>query len=204
MPTAAETRSQVQSLLGVTPDKVFGPRTRDAYDRLAVMPADGYWPEAAPLQARQINDAGLTLVKHFEGFYGDAYRDEVGVWTIGYGHTGLQHKDGTVFRGRTVTRAEADQLLQYDMHQFEARVSALVSVPLNDNEFSALVSFDFNTGGLSNSTLRALLNRDDREAAADQFLRWNRAGGRVLAGLTRRRQSERNLFLSILPAIVPT
>jgi lysozyme len=143
---------------------------------------------------KTINSRGLTLVKHFEGCQLRAYRDEVGVWTIGYGHTGLQHKDGTVHAGRVISQADAERLLAYDMHQFEARVNTFVKVPLTDDQFAALVAFDFNTGSLHKSTLLRLLNESKYKAAAGQFVRWNRAGGRVLRGLTRRRLSERNLF----------
>jgi lysozyme len=143
-------------------------------------------------------------VKEFEGCQLTAYRDEVGVWTIGWGHTGLQHNDGTVYRGRTITQQQADQLLRYDMHQFEARVSTLVKVPLTDDQFSALVSFDFNTGSLGTSTLLKLLNRRQYEQAGDQLLRWVYAGGRVYKGLVRRRRSERNLYRGETPFIVTT
>lgn len=152
--------------------------------------------------SRQISADGLALVKEFEGLYLKAYRDPVGIWTIGYGHTGLQHKDGTVFAGRVVTKDEADALLRYDMRQFEARVLSFVKVPLNDDEFAALVSFDFNTGGLGKSTLLKKLNAGDRSGAAAEFGKWNKAGGKVLRGLTRRRASERNLFLGRRPFIV--
>lgn len=155
---------------------------------------------SAPL--RQISADGLALVKEFEGLYLKAYQDSVGVWTIGWGHTGLQHKDGTVHRGLAITRAKAEELLRYDMHQFEARVQTFVKVKISDDEFAALVSFDFNTGGLAKSTLLKKLNAGDRSGAANEFLRWNKAGGQVLRGLTRRRQSERHLFLGKRPFIV--
>lgn len=149
------------------------------------------------------NARGLELIKHFESLFLHAYKCPAGVWTIGYGHTGLQHKDGTVFEGRTITRAQAEELLAYDLHQFEQRVGALVQVPLTEDQFAALVSFDFNTGALHKSTLLRLLNARDYAGAAGQFLRWNKAGGKVLRGLTRRRQSERNLFEGQANPIVP-
>lgn len=146
-----------------------------------------------------ISKQGLDLVKSFEGLYLDAYRDEVGVWTIGYGHTGLQHRDGTVFSGRVITRAKADELLAYDMHQFEQRANTLVTVPLTQSQFDAIVSFDFNTGGLAKSTLLKLLNKGDFFGAAGEFDKWNKAGGTVLKGLTRRRHAERDLFCGFNP-----
>jgi lysozyme len=152
--------------------------------------------------ARQINERGIELVKHFEGCELTAYEDEVGVLTIGYGHTGLQHDDGTVYEGRRITQAEAEYLLRYDMHQFEARVGALVHVPLDDDEFAALVSFDFNTGALGRSMLLRRLNESNYSAAADEFPRWVYAGGKIYRGLVRRRQSERDLFLGLTPYIM--
>jgi len=153
--------------------------------------------------SRKISADGLALIKEFEGLFLEAYQDGGGVWTIGWGHTGLFHNDGTVHRGRKITLEEAENLLEYDLRVFCARVKQFITVELNDDEFAALVSFDFNTGGLGDSTLRRLLNEGKRTEAAMQFTRWNKDNGRVLPGLTRRRQSERNLFLGKRPFIVP-
>jgi lysozyme len=184
-------------------DNWAGPRTEDAL--AAFVAGQKAVPASTSVDGlyRDINADGEALVKSFEGIYLKAYQDEVGIWTIGWGHTGLTHNDGTVYKGRTITETEAEALFRHDMDAFEGRVQKLISVLLNDNEFSALVSFDFNTGGLADSTLRRLLNAGDRAGAADQFLRWDHAGGKQLAGLTRRRKSERNLFLSQPPYIVP-
>ena len=146
-------------------------------------------------QMRLINKRGLELVKHFEGLHLYAYQDPVGIWTIGYGHTGLIHNDGTVRKGRVITEQEAENLLVHDMKYFSERVEKLITVPLTDDQFDALVSFDFNTGALHRSTLRTKLNNGDYEGAANEFPKWNKAGGKVLRGLTRRRKSEQNLFL---------
>lgn len=154
------------------------------------------------MNGRQINERGIALVKHFESLRLTAYRDEVGVWTIGWGHTGLQHKDGTVYEGRTISVEKAEELLRYDMHQFESRVSTFVKVSITDDQFSALVSFDFNTGGLPKSTTLRKLNAGDDDGAADALLMWNKADGKELKGLTRRRMSERNLFLGKDPYVV--
>lgn len=184
------------------PDNWAGPRTEDAYQAflLALAPQ----PPAPIIENkhRDISAEGRQLVKEFEGLYLEAYQDEVGIWTIGWGHTGLNHNDGTVFRGRKITLEKAEELFTRDMDFFEGRVERLISVPLNADEFAAVVSFDFNTGGLEDSTLRRLLNAGDRDGAAEQFCRWNKAGGVVLAGLTRRRMSERNLFLGKRPFLV--
>lgn len=141
---------------------------------------------------RQINARGLQLLKNFEGLKLSAYRDAVGVWTIGYGTT------TNVNPGMRISESQAEELLRRDLLRFETAVNKLVRVPLTDNQFSALVSFVYNVGerNLANSTLLRLLNQGNYQAAANEFLRWNRAGGRVLNGLTRRRQAERALFLS--------
>jgi len=153
---------------------------------------------------RQIKERGLNLVKHFESLYLTAYKCPGGAWTIGWGHTGLKHNDGTVHKGRTIGKEEAGELLKHDMAHFAQRIEKLVTVPLSDDQFDALVSFDFNTGGLAKSTLRKKLNAGDYEGAAAEFLKWNKAGGKVLRGLTRRRQSEQNLFNGKEDYIVPS
>lgn len=141
------------------------------------------------------SQAGIDLIKRFEGLELTAYPDP-GTggepWTIGYGHT------GNVKPGDTVTEAEAEEILRQDLEKFEDCVNAYISVPLTQAQFDALVSFAFNVGcgALKSSTLLRLLNNGDYEAAEAQFGRWNKAAGRVLAGLTRRREAERDLFQS--------
>lgn len=178
-----------------------GPRTEDA---LSAFQRQTLPKPVNTLRSRRISADGLALIKEFEGLFLEAYQDGGGVWTIGWGHTGLNHMDGTVHKGRKITEEEAENLLAYDLRKFEARVEKFITVPLNDDEFAALVSFDFNTGGLGDSTLRRLLNAEQRTEAAMQFARWNKDNGRTIPGLTRRRQSERNLFLGKRPFIVPT
>ena len=140
----------------------------------------------------QISKAGLDLIKQFEGLYLKAYRCPAGVPTIGYGHT------AGVAMGQTITQQQADDYLRRDVRQFERAVARLVSVPLTQGQFDALVSFAFNLGegALAQSTLLRLLNAGDYAGAAAQFDRWNKAGGRVLPGLVRRRAAERALFES--------
>ncbi len=141
----------------------------------------------------KISQKGIDLVKSFEGLELKAYKDSVGVVTIGYGSTGSH-----VSMGMRITREQAEQLLKKALERFEKGVSDLVKVPLNQNQFDALVSFSFNLGlgNLKSSTLLKKLNVKDYQGAADEFPRWNRAGGKVLKGLTRRRIAERDLFLS--------
>jgi lysozyme len=152
--------------------------------------------------ARTINHRAEKLIKHFESLFLEAYQDPVGVWTIGWGHTGLTHKDGSVYRGLEITKEDAQRLFKHDMNHFESGVEKLVTVPLNDDQFGALVSFHFNTGSLGKSTLLKKLNKGDYAGAANEFPKWNKAGGKVLRGLTRRRKSEQNLFEGKTPFIV--
>ncbi|MFJ5452963.1 lysozyme [Pectobacterium jejuense] len=145
----------------------------------------------------QISNNGINLIKQFEGCELSAYQDIVGVWTIGYGWT--QPVDGKpIRRGMTIDAATADRLLKTGVVQYEQAVNQLVKVAINQSQFDALVSFTYNLGSrsLSTSTLLKKLNAGDIAGAAAEFARWNRAGGKVLAGLTRRREAERALFLS--------
>lgn len=157
-------------------------------------PADRVPPEDVPQPrgGQSINAAGLKLITTFEGCELEAYQDSVGVWTIGYGHT------KTARPGMSITQAQAEQLLQGDLAEFEAAVTDAVNITLNADQFSALVSFCFNlgAGALFESTLLQVLNQGKIQAAANEFPRWNKAGGQSLLGLTRRRLAERALFLS--------
>lgn len=132
------------------------------------------------------------LIKSFEGLELEAYLCPADIWTIGYGHT------GNVKEGDRITKAEAEALLDKDLQTFRNGVKRLVKVPLNENQFGALVSFSYNLGlgSLQNSTLLKMLNAGDYTGAADQFLRWNKSGGKVLTGLVRRREAERAVFLT--------
>jgi len=146
-------------------------------------------------QHRTIGQAGLTLIKEFEGLRLEKYKDAVGKWTIGYGHLVLPSER----IDRPITESEAEDLLQSDLRKFEGGVIQYVVVSMNQNQFDALVSFAFNLGlsNLRGSTLLRLLNQGKYAEAAEQFLRWNKAGGAILPGLTRRRAAERELFLKI-------
>ncbi|SPO69493.1 lysozyme [Pseudomonas sp. JV241A] len=134
---------------------------------------------------------GLSLIKSFEGLRLQSYQDAVGVWTIGYGTTrGIKP-------GMSITKEQAERMLANDVQRFEAEMERLVKVPLNVNQHDALISFTYNLGSanLESSTLLRLLNRGDYAGAAEQFPRWNKAGGKVLTGLVRRREAEQALFL---------
>ena len=154
----------------------------------------------APL--RKVNQEGLELLKAFEGLhalkqgsegvYVEAYLDPVNVWTIGWGCTEDIHE------GMKITVTQAEEMLKKELDKFEAAVANAVQVQINENQFSALVCFSYNVGAraLFESTLLKLLNQGKFQEAADQFLRWDKAGGQVFLGLSRRRRSERSLFLS--------
>ena len=140
---------------------------------------------------------GINLVKFYEGFRTKAYLDSVGIATIGYGHT------KGVKLGMVITETKAEELLKQDLEYFEDRVSEMVKIPLKQNEFDALISFTFNLGegNLAKSTLLKKLNNVSYTnpmimvEVADEFLKWDKAGGRVLPGLTKRRKAEREMFL---------
>ena len=138
------------------------------------------------------NQKGLNLIKESEGFEGKAYLCPANVWTIGYGHT----KD--VSPGDTITKDAAEELLADDLKIYEGYVLKYTKVALNKNQFSALTSFVYNVGptNFKNSTLRRYLNKKRFIEASREFLRWNKAGGKVLPGLVKRREKERALFLS--------
>lgn len=143
------------------------------------------------------SDKGIALIKEFEGCRLVAYQDSVGVWTIGYGWT--QPVDGNPIRaGMTIKQETAERLLKTGLVSYESDVMKMLKVGVSQCQFDALVSFCYNLGAksLSSSTLMRKLNTGDVSGAADEFLRWNKAGGKVLAGLTRRREAERSLFLS--------
>jgi lysozyme len=140
---------------------------------------------------RRVNAEALALVKRWEGLRLTAYLCPAGVWTIGYGSTGPHVREGM-----TITEAQADALLVQDLARFEAAVSRLVTVPLTDGQFGALVSLAFNIGigAFGKSTLLRKLNAGDYTGAQEQFHVWRRAGGKVLPGLVNRRAAEAALF----------
>lgn len=161
--------------------------TRSAYPILAPIPSSEkvqYPMKASP--------NAVSLIKRFEGFEPEAYLCPAGVWTIGYGQTGGVKKDDRV------TLQEAEQLLSDVLETFSAEVCQLLRVEVTQSQFDALVSFAYNVGlgALKDSTLLRKLNEGDKTGAAEEFERWNRGGGKVLAGLTRRRAAEKELFLS--------
>jgi lysozyme len=145
----------------------------------------------------KLNDRGFALICEFEGCRTAAYQDAVGVWTIGYGHTSAAGLP-CVAPGLTVTRAEATGILMRDLETFSAGVKSAITTQLNDNQFSALVSFAFNVGlgnFRSSSVLRSVNACCFDQVPADLAL-WVKAGGKVLPGLIRRRAAEAALFMT--------
>lgn len=138
----------------------------------------------------KIGQAGISLIKEFEGCRLQAYQDSVGVWTIGYGST------TDVAPGQIITQAEAADRLAEDCKHAEECVDSVVSVPINQNEFDALCAFVFNLGCKSfrGSTLLRKLNNSDFDGASLEFQRWDKAGGKEIPGLMRRRLAEAQLF----------
>jgi lysozyme len=137
-----------------------------------------------------ISDAGLALIKRFEGLSLKAYRCSAGVLTIGWGTT------RGVKPGQVISEAEAEAMLRADVARFAQGVSERLQVPVTQGQFDGLVSLAYNIGlaAFGKSTLLRLLNQSKYAEAAAQFPRWNKGGGKVLPGLVKRRAAERALF----------
>lgn len=147
-------------------------------------------PQEEDKEISKISQTGIDLIKRWEGCRTNSYLCPAGVWTIGYGHT------KTAKPNQIISHLKAEELLQEDLRKFEDAVRHLVKVPLNQNQFDALVSFTFNVGigAFKNSTLLRFLNQKKYSMAADQFHRWVNAGGKKLPGLINRRKQEYALF----------
>lgn len=142
---------------------------------------------------KKISQKGVDLLKELEGFEPQAYKDIAGIWTIGFGFT------EDVKEGDTITEEDAELRLKLELIKYESCINKYVARDLNQNQFDALVIFCYNigTGAFIGSTLCRILNRHEPfEECAKQFLRWNKAAGRVSKGLTNRRIKEMNLFLT--------
>ena len=133
---------------------------------------------------------GIALIKKFEGCELEAYQCSAGVWTIGYGHT----KD--VEEGDTISKDQAEEMLVEELHEYENYINEYVNVALSQNQFDALVSWVYNLGpaNLKASTMLKVLNEGKYEDVPYQMKRWNKAGGKVLDGLVRRREAEALLY----------
>ena len=180
---------------------VYGKLKRQGNDNVNTTDQKWIWYDMAPAEIMpkwqdsedenmETSQNGIELIKEFEGRRLVAYQDSVGIWTIGYGHT----KD--VWEERLIIKSTADRLLAEDIAEFEKYVDNLVDVPLTQNQFDALVAWTFNLGptNLNESTMLRKLNEGDYGSVPEEMRRWNKAGGKVLQGLVRRRNAEAELF----------
>ena len=142
------------------------------------------------MSCTHISQSGIDLLKHFEGCELEAYQDSVGVWTIGYGHT----KD--VDPGMKITQELAEHMLKEELPEYEGYVKDMVEVDLEQCQFDSLVCWVYNlgSGNLSSSTMLKKLNSGDYDLVPFEMKRWDKAGGKALLGLTRRRNAEALMF----------
>jgi len=145
----------------------------------------------------KIPKAALDLIKRYEGLRLNAYKCSAGVWTIGYGHTSAAGEP-EVKPGMTISKAEADRIFAKDIQNFAVGVERLIKVPVSPAQFGACLSLAFNIGlgAFKRSSVLRFVNQKRMNDAADAFLLWNKAGGKVLKGLVRRRAEEAQLFSS--------
>jgi lysozyme len=177
-------------------DGVFG-KVSSAAALAALTGAQPLAVEPLPTGEIQVTSPdGRKAIAQREGNKLTAYKDSIGIWTIGVGHTAAAGNPAPR-AGMTITAAESDEILSRDLRLFEKAVRDAVTVPLAQHEFDALVSLAFNigAGAFAKSTLVKKLNAGDRAGAANAFLSWNKAGGKVLKGLATRRAAERLQFL---------
>lgn len=145
-----------------------------------------------------INQATIDLVKEFEGLRTKAYKDSAGVWTIGYGTTARAGLGIEPAAGMEITEAEAEYYLQKGLEKFSTEIAGVFKTPINENQFGACVSLAYNIGpgAFKRSSVVRHFNLGNTKKAADSILMWNKAGGKVLKGLVRRREAERALFMT--------
>ena len=157
----------------------------------------------------RINKAGIDLIKKFEGLRLEAYKCPAGVWTIGYGTTGRAGVGIKPAAGMIITEAEAEWYLEQAVAKFAAGVEAVITAPVDENEFASMTSLAYNIGlsGFRKSSALRHFNAGDKAKAAAAIKLWNKAGGKVLTGLVRRREAEVELFwtpvTSVTPSIMP-
>lgn len=176
-----------QHAIGADPDGQFGPETLRR--SLALLPAQ-------TADATTVSQAGIDLIKEFEGLRLDAYQDSVGVWTIGYGTTAAAGVGIVPKAGQHITQAEAEGYLKRAVAIFAESIRDKLTHSATPNQFAAMVSLAYNIGpgAFASSTLLKKFNAGDIAGAAAAFASWNLAGGKVLPGLTRRRAAEAALF----------
>ena len=160
---------------------------------MEIEPSRGRYPRPRFYKVEKtmiISTAGVDLLTHFEGLRLEAYQDSVGVWTIGYGHT------KGVTPSMKITESQANNLLKTELIEYQNYINSMVNISLDQCQFDALVCWVYNLGptNLKNSTLLTLLNQGVKFQIPEQIRRWNRAGGKVLKGLVRRREAEALMF----------
>jgi lysozyme len=146
----------------------------------------------------KVNNLGIDLMHYFEGCKLEAYQCSAKVWTIGWGNTYYQDKN-LVKQGDKITQDRANELFEFVVNEFAVGVEKLLTKKVNENQFSALVCFAYNvgTGNLAKSTLLKKVNANPNDPSiSNEFLRWNKAGGKELLGLTRRRTAESKLYFT--------
>ena len=145
------------------------------------------------------SNKGLALIKKYEGFYSNPYLDPIGIPTIGYGATYYPDKVKVTMKDKPLSEKEASELLAQMLKVYENQVALLVTKPINQSQFDALVSFTYNLGAtnLGKSTLLKKVNKNPNDPTIkEEFVKWNRAGGKVLNGLTKRRKEEAQLYFT--------
>ena len=160
---------------------------------MEIEPSRGRYPRPRFYKVEKtmiISTAGVDLLTHFEGLRLEAYQDSVGVWTIGYGHT------KGVTPSMKITESQANNLLKTELIEYQNYINEMVEVKLSQCQFDALVCWVYNLGptNFKSSTLLTLLNQEVKFQIPEQIRRWNRAGGKVLKGLVRRREAEALMF----------
>lgn len=137
-------------------------------------------------------------IQQFEGLKLKAYKDSVGIWTVGFGNIFNLDTGNPIKEGDEISLETAERWLKIEVDNLQAKMRKVITVPLNDNQWTALTSLAYNIGfgAFKRSTLLRLLNAGaSKEEVAKQILRWNKAGGKEIKGLTNRRKAESNLFL---------
>ena len=140
----------------------------------------------------------LNTIQQFEGLKLKAYKDSVGIWTVGFGNIFNLDTGNPIKEGDEISLETAERWLKIEVDNLQAKMIKVITVPLNDNQWTALTSLTYNIGfgAFKRSTLLRLLNAGaSKEEVAKQILRWNKAGGKEIKGLTNRRKAESNLFL---------
>lgn len=143
----------------------------------------------------KVTQAGLDLIKQYEGWRERAYRDPVGIWTIGYGHTTMAGPPKVV-PGLKITKQEGEEILARDVEKFAEGVRKLIKTKVSDEQFSALVSFAYNVGlgAFEGSSVLRYVNQGNFIGVPGRLALWTKAGGKTLPGLVKRRAAEGNMF----------